>query len=231
MAARNPQATISARKFQDPETTPKSPRRPLPGLHIYATPRTPTRTNSFEEMEVTSLPDPRTPEHSHIDFQHVWNETYMQVSLDAVERFVPELEAMLTRTNRYPDFVRFWHMLSENTTQGTYVSHLYALPRRGRLTRPGVTACLWIRSWTKGASCSDATPSSCSCSTVSCRLGIGWRRTKTTPPFSHQREDGPSTLGGKRSLTQSSRRLHGRRDGWRGRRQDYRTPGSFRLAI
>ncbi|EIW55596.1 uncharacterized protein TRAVEDRAFT_50081 [Trametes versicolor FP-101664 SS1] len=119
MATRNPKATTSANKFKDPETTPTSPRRPLPGLRVYSNPRTPTRTNSFEEMEVTSLPDPRTPEHSHLDFQHVWNETYLEISLDAVDRFVPELEATLTRAGQHSDFVRFWHMLRDNTFEGT----------------------------------------------------------------------------------------------------------------
>lgn len=79
---------------------------------------------------MTSLPDPRTPEHSHLDFQHVWNETYLEISLDAVDRFVPELEATLTRAGQHSDFVRFWHMLRDNTFEGTYVSTLVCATRK-----------------------------------------------------------------------------------------------------
>lgn len=70
---------------------------------------------------MTSLPDPRTPEHSHLAFQNVWNQTYMEISQDAVDRFVPELEATLSRANRMEDFIRFWTMLSTNATEAAYV--------------------------------------------------------------------------------------------------------------
>ncbi|KAI0360401.1 hypothetical protein OH77DRAFT_1392427 [Trametes cingulata] len=107
---KGPKTPTSSMKLglQDPETTPT---RKRPGRQPRTSDTFPRR-NSFEEVEVNSLPDPRTPE--HISFQDVWTGPYLEFSRNAVIEFLPALERMLVCENRYSDYDRFFNMLRAN---------------------------------------------------------------------------------------------------------------------
>ncbi|KAH9849549.1 hypothetical protein C2E23DRAFT_888043 [Lenzites betulinus] len=109
----SPKTPPSTRRLgrHDPETTPTR-KRAHASAALYADtrwPRTPPRRNSFEEMEVTALPDPRTPE--HISFNDVWKGSFLEDSRSAVRMFLSELETLLARANRLPEFNHFFGML------------------------------------------------------------------------------------------------------------------------
>ncbi|KAI0634785.1 hypothetical protein C8Q77DRAFT_1156175 [Trametes polyzona] len=120
MNTQGPKTPPSSRRLalRDLDTTPKSSRkRPPASIQTYAGSRTPPRRNSFEEIEVTALPDPRTPE--HISFQDVWKGPFLEFSRNAVIEFLPALEAALARVNRIPEYNRFFCMLQSNAKHAT----------------------------------------------------------------------------------------------------------------
>ncbi|KAI0371332.1 hypothetical protein BV20DRAFT_965529 [Pilatotrama ljubarskyi] len=104
---KSPKTPRSSMKLniKDPEKTPTR-KRPARTSDTFP------RRNSFEEVEVNSLPDPRTPE--HISFLDTWTGTYLESSRQAVLEFLPALERMLVCQNRYSEYEMFFNMLKGN---------------------------------------------------------------------------------------------------------------------
>ncbi|KAI0336664.1 hypothetical protein GY45DRAFT_1315260 [Cubamyces sp. BRFM 1775] len=113
MATSRPKTPTSSRylvQHNHAQTTPtrqRSARTHAPvQAHAYAhsTSNYLPRRNSWEdEIQVTSLPDPRTPE--HLSYNDIWKGPYAELAQDAAAEFMRELQiAMRSRPGEYRIF-------------------------------------------------------------------------------------------------------------------------------
>ncbi|KAI0654933.1 hypothetical protein C8Q70DRAFT_1024694 [Cubamyces menziesii] len=72
--------------------------------HAHSSSNYLARRNSWEdEMQITSLPDPRTPE--HLSYNDIWTGPYAKLAQDAAAEFMRELQvAMKNRPREYRVF-------------------------------------------------------------------------------------------------------------------------------
>ena len=85
-------------------------------------------------MQITSLPDPRTPE--HLSYNDIWTGPYAKLAQDAAAEFMRELQVAMK--NRPREYRVFHDMLQRSARENRCVP----LPVCGTFTR----AWRWLRS-------------------------------------------------------------------------------------
>ncbi|KAH9887254.1 hypothetical protein C8Q73DRAFT_713357 [Cubamyces lactineus] len=85
------------------------------------------RRNSWEdEIQVTSLPDPRTPE--HLSYNDIWKGPYMELAQDAAAEFMRELQvAMRSRPREF----RVFHDMLQRSARENRCVHRTPAPLTG----------------------------------------------------------------------------------------------------